>query len=206
LTTRKTSGKIAYVGIFTALAASLCCITPILALIAGAGGIAATFAWIEPIRPYLIGFTILLLVFAWSQKLKPELLNETDCICEEDETSSFWQSKSFLYIITLFTSLLLAFPHYAHIFYRHKHETLNVSGSNIVKHTFDVEGLTCAVCEKHIEYELDELDGILSVKGSYKSSNVVVEFDKSLVDIITIRSTINNKGYRVVDKKIKVGD
>ena len=205
MTTRRISGKAPYIGFFTALVASLCCITPALALISGAGGIATNFSWVEPVRPYLIGFTLLLLVFAWSQKLKPELLKETVCICE-DKTQSFWQSKSFLYFITLFTSLLLTFPHYAHIFYRYKNETLHVSGSNIVEHTFDVQGLTCAVCEKHIEYELDELDGILSVKGSYKRSNVVVEFDNTLVDIIAIRSAINNKGYKVVDKKIKEED
>jgi len=42
------SNKILGVGIFTAVAASLCCITPVLALLAGTSGIASTFSWIEP--------------------------------------------------------------------------------------------------------------------------------------------------------------
>jgi mercuric ion transport protein len=44
--------------IITAITASLCCITPVLALIAGTSGIASTFSWIEPFRPYLIALTI----------------------------------------------------------------------------------------------------------------------------------------------------
>ncbi|PZX67881.1 hypothetical protein LY54_00620, partial [Salegentibacter mishustinae] len=40
-------------GLLTAAAASLCCITPILALISGSAGIASSFSWMEPFRPYL---------------------------------------------------------------------------------------------------------------------------------------------------------
>ncbi|HEY1054273.1 MAG TPA: heavy metal transporter, partial [Emticicia sp.] len=44
-------------GILTAFATSLCCITPVLALLGGASGLASSFSWIEPFRPYLIGLT-----------------------------------------------------------------------------------------------------------------------------------------------------
>ena len=53
--------KAAYGGVLAAVAASLCCIAPVLALLAGTTGVAATFSWLEPFRPYLIGFTILIL-------------------------------------------------------------------------------------------------------------------------------------------------
>ena len=66
-----TDGKLIGTGLLTAIAASLCCITPVLALIAGTSGLASTFSWLEPFRPYFIGLTILVLVFAWFQKLKP---------------------------------------------------------------------------------------------------------------------------------------
>jgi mercuric ion transport protein len=58
-------------GIVTAIASSLCCIVPLLALIAGGSGAATNLSWIEPFHPYLIGFTILVLGYAWYQKLKP---------------------------------------------------------------------------------------------------------------------------------------
>jgi mercuric ion transport protein len=79
----KSDNKLIGTGLLTAITASLCCITPVLALIAGTSGIASTFSWIEPFRPYLIGLTILVLGFAWYQKLKPQ--KEIDCECETDE-------------------------------------------------------------------------------------------------------------------------
>jgi len=60
----KTDNKLIGAGLLTAIAASLCCITPVLALIAGTSGLASTFSWLEPFRPYFIGLTILVLGFA----------------------------------------------------------------------------------------------------------------------------------------------
>jgi len=67
----KTDNKLIGAGLLTAIAASLCCITPVLALIAGTSGLASTFSWLEPFRLYFICSTILVLGFAWYQKLIP---------------------------------------------------------------------------------------------------------------------------------------
>jgi mercuric ion transport protein len=56
-------------GIVLALTASLCCLTPVLALLSGVSGIAATFSFLEPARPCLVSTTVLALGFAWYQKL-----------------------------------------------------------------------------------------------------------------------------------------
>ncbi|MCF6243353.1 MAG: hypothetical protein L3J74_18705, partial [Bacteroidales bacterium] len=48
--TEKTSKRLLGAGIISAVAASLCCITPVLAIIAGSSGIAASFSWLEPLR------------------------------------------------------------------------------------------------------------------------------------------------------------
>ena len=74
-------------GIFAAIAASLCCITPVLAFIGGAGGLASSFSWIEPYRPYLIVATVLIFVFAWYQKLKPQ--KQVGCNCETNNKNHF---------------------------------------------------------------------------------------------------------------------
>lgn len=54
-----------------ALMSSLCCITPVLALIAGTSGLASTFSWLDPARPFFVGITVMVLSFAWYQKLLP---------------------------------------------------------------------------------------------------------------------------------------
>lgn len=198
--TSKTTKSMAYAGILTAIAASLCCITPVLALLAGTSGIASTFSWMEPFRPYLIGLTVLVLAIAWYQKLRPKAKEELDCACEDDQKPSFWQSKSFLFVVTLFSGLMLVFPYYSGVFYtRPSKDIVYVSQSNITQHTFDVEGMTCAGCEAHVENEVNKLDGILSVKASYGNANTVVEYDRTKTDLSEIRKAINSTGYKVVD-------
>ncbi|WP_052184288.1 mercuric transport protein MerTP [Psychroserpens sp. Hel_I_66] len=204
MTPNKTSNTAAYTGIFTAVVASVCCITPVLALIAGTSGIASTFSWVEPFRPYLIGLTIIVLVFAWYQKLRPKTQEEIDCACEDDAKPTFWQSKRFLFIVTVFAGLMLAFPYYSNLFYEQRtKDIVYVSQSNIEKHTFDVEGMTCAGCEAHVESEVNKLDGIISVKASYENANTIVEFDKTKTDLPAIRKAIEKTGYKVVENTTK---
>ena len=74
----KSSGTFTGAGVLTAIAASLCCITPVIALLAGGSSVAANFSWIEPARPYLIGLSIAVLTFAWYLKLKPTKTNDDD--------------------------------------------------------------------------------------------------------------------------------
>ena len=93
----KKQNRLLGAGVLTAITASLCCITPVLAIVAGSSGIAASFSWLEPFRPYLIGSTLLVLGFAWYQTLKPK--KEVECDCEE-EKPKFMQTKLFLGIVT----------------------------------------------------------------------------------------------------------
>ena len=113
----KSSGTYTGAGVLSAFAASLCCITPVIALVAGSSSIAANFSWIEPARPYLIGLSIAVLAFAWYKKLKPAKTSDMDCNCETTRKASFFQSKTFLGIITLFAILMMTFPLYAKVFY-----------------------------------------------------------------------------------------
>jgi mercuric ion transport protein len=104
----KSSGAIASTSLLSAIAASLCCITPVIALLAGSSSVAANFSWIEPARPYLIGLSVAVLAFAWYQQLKPIKSNDPDCNCDT-KNRSFLQSKTFLGIITIFSALMMAF-------------------------------------------------------------------------------------------------
>ena len=55
-----------------AFTASLCCITPLLAFIAGKAALATNFSLARTFTSYLIGLTILFLGFALVSKLKPK--------------------------------------------------------------------------------------------------------------------------------------
>jgi len=95
----------------TAVIASLCCIVPLLALLASIGGFASAFSWIEPIRPYLITFTVVLLSIAWYKILKNQDCH--DCSCKSSNPSSFLQSKLFLILVTIFAILMISYPYYS---------------------------------------------------------------------------------------------
>ncbi|WP_421752537.1 mercuric transport protein MerTP [Croceimicrobium sp.] len=199
----KKSNKLVGAGVLSAVAASLCCITPVLALISGATGVASTFSWMEPARPFLIGITVLVLGFAWYQKLKPRTAEEIECACEEDEKPSFWQSKGFLGIVTVFATLMLAFPNYAHIFYpsNDNKEVMIVNASDIQTVTFEVKGMTCNGCASHVENDVNKLPGIVKVDASYEEAIAKVEFDQSKVSLAQIEEAVNGTGYKVVGKK-----
>ncbi|WP_339652563.1 mercuric transport protein MerTP [uncultured Maribacter sp.] len=192
--------KLIGTSVLTALAASLCCITPVLAVLAGTTGLASTFSWIEPYKPYLIGFTVLVLAFAWYQKFKPKTEAEIDCECD-DEKPKFINSKGFLFLITIFALAMLAFPSYSHIFYSRpdsSKQIVYVEQSNVKEIKVIIEGMTCEGCEAHIESEVNKLDGILKVNADYEAANTIVKYDETKVDLEKIEAAILKTGYKIV--------
>ena len=98
-------------GLLAALAASLCCIAPLIAVLGGISGIASAFSWIEPFRPYLTGFTVVVFAFAWYQQLRKNAAAAENCDCN-GKPEPFLKSKKFLLAVTLLSAVLIAFPYY----------------------------------------------------------------------------------------------
>ena len=196
--TAKSSGTTLGTALLSAIAASLCCITPVIALLASSSSIAANFAWIEPARPYLIGLSIAVLAFAWYQKLKPVKTNDMDC-CDTTKKASFLQSKSFLAVVTAFAILMMTFPLYAKIFYPNpKVQAATVSIiDNKTQVKFTIQGMTCEACELEINNEISKVNAVLAYKTSNATGSSLVTFDKSKVDVKTIEAAINKTGYKV---------
>ena len=192
----KTNNKLIGAGLLTSIAASLCCITPVLALIAGTSGLASTFSWLDPLRPYFIGLTILVLGFAWYQNWKPK--KQIDCNCDTEEKPKFMQSKKFLGIITVFAILMLAFPYYSIVFYsKTEKQNIVVDKSNIQKIEFTISGITCTDCEE----EVNKLTRILNSKTSYENGKTLLAFDNSNTHITAIEKAISATGYSVTNEK-----
>ena len=193
--TDKTSKNAAYTGLFAAIAASSCCIPPFIALIAGVGGSASSLSWIEPFRPYLIGIAVIAIGYAWYNYLKPKDVDS--CGCSTDKPK-WYQTKSFLVGITLFSILSISFPYYAAWLYPNQTKNSStVNQNNMVKTTILIDGMTCDACQSHIDYEINKLPGIVSTKTSYKNKNTTVSFDKTKTNINQIKKAINNTGYQV---------
>ena len=197
MTTTTKSNKSWITGILAAIAASLCCITPLLAFLGGASGLASSFSWVEPYRPYLIGLTVLVFAIGWYQKIKS--LKQIDCDCEADNKKSFWQSKLFLGIVTVIAVLLLAFPYYVKIFYPKPQQAkiIVVDKSNIQIAQLNISGMDCEGCTAHINSKLSKVNGVIEANTSYKNENAIVKFNNSKISIDSIAKAVNSIGYKV---------
>ncbi len=197
---RKADYKWVGAGLLAAITASLCCITPVLAVLSGVSGVAASFSWMEPARPFLITLTIGMLGFAWFKKLKPRNAEEIECACEEDEQPSFWQSKMFLGLVTIFAAGMLAFPSYSGIFFPENNasKTIIVMENDIVEAILKVEGMTCTGCEHSVNYALTSSEGVIEASSSYETGTAFVKFDKSKISIAELAAAVENEtGYKV---------
>lgn len=189
-------------GLLAAITASLCCITPVLAVLSGVSGVAATFSWMEPFRPFLIVLTVGVLGFAWYQKLKPRTPEEIDCACEEDEKPSFWQSRKFLGIVTVFAAVMLAFPSYSGIFFPESNASniVIVDENDIVEASLTVKGMSCTGCEHSVNHALTNSEGVIKASSSYETGIASVKFDKSKISIDELATAVEKEtGYQVID-------
>lgn len=104
-------------GIFATVLASLCCVTPVLAVLAGSSSLASSFSWMQPYHYYLVTLTVLVLLYAWWDKLRPKT-DPIDCAC--DEKKGFFSSKKFLSIVTVFSAIMLTFPQWGYAYFETK--------------------------------------------------------------------------------------
>ena len=183
------------ISVLTALSASVCCITPVLAIMAGTSSLATSFHWLEPFRLYFISASVLGLGMAWFQALKPK--KEEDCNCEPPKKNLFFQSKKFLALITILSFLLITFPTYSKFFFNNNQNIIAEDQNQNKIIELKVSGMTCASCELHIESEVKKLPGVSLVKASYVKGSTTVEFDEQKVKIDKIIEAINFTGYKV---------
>jgi len=189
-------------GVLAALAASSCCIPPVIAAIAGVGGAAGTLSWMEPLRPYLIGLAVIAIGYAWYSHLKPKKDDDPmaiGCGCDI-EKPKWYQTKGFLVGMTLFAAISIGFPYYSGIFFPDsKQEVVISDSSKLQKINVSIDGMTCDACQHHVNSAVNALPGIVVVNSSYKKGNAEVEFDNTQTNIAEIEKAINSTGYKVVD-------
>lgn len=193
------------IGVLAAIAASLCCITPVLALLAGASGAASSLSWLEPARPYLIALAIAALGFAWYRSLTAK----QDVACGPDgscavKKKSFLASRTFLTIITVAAIALIAFPYYSKVFYpkAEKQNVVVVESNNIQTASFQIKGMTCGGCEEHVNSELSKVTGVIESQTSYAKGISTVKFDKSRASVEQLKSAIAKTGYEVTNYQL----
>ncbi|GAC1313926.1 MAG: hypothetical protein NVSMB24_37870 [Mucilaginibacter sp.] len=191
-------------GVIAAFAASLCCITPAIALMGGISGIALSFTWIQPARPYLMGFTLLFFAFAWYQQLRKNTTADDDCSCEFKPVS-FFQSQRFLVVVTLISVIVITFPYYSSVLYAAPKQTATTTTqqSNFKWVQFTVKGMGCADCTRHIDGTLSKVPGVVNVSTSFEKAQTTIGYDPKKTSADSLKNKIIQIGYKAVILKIK---
>ena len=69
----------------------------------------------------------------------------------------------------------------------------------MIKKKLKIEGMHCSSCAMNIDFDLEDLDGVKSVKTSYARQICEVEFDEEKISNQAIIQTIKKTGYTVID-------
>ena len=67
--------------------------------------------------------------------------------------------------------------------------------NKIEKQTFEIEGMSCAVCAGVIERTLNKLEGVNSALVNYASHAAVIEFEPAVIPPEKLQSAVQSAGY-----------
>lgn len=178
MSSKKSNKAFLGTSILLAITSSLCCIAPLLAIVGGIGGFASSLSWVEPLRPYLIALTIVVLGLGFYQAYKPVKVD--NCGCSTKEKKSLLESKKFLWIITIVSTLLISFPYYSKVFSSPvEKNNITVDKDKIGEAVLHIEGMSCQACEGHVIKALMSQPGVIEATSSYEDGIAKVKFDKS---------------------------
>ncbi len=212
------SGKNLFLGsaIVAAVASSLCCILPVLAIAFGLGafGIASFF---ETLRPYLLFVVVMALAFSFYQTyFRREKCDEGQA-CSTKPIGRF--NQIILWAATIGIAVFAFFPYYSGYIVtaldkpQPTTEVNQVAAENPVNPNeaenamveaedqsrktvvITVDGMTCEACASHIGVALKRIKGIYSASASYPEKNVKVVYNPKQVTIERIKQAIRDAGY-----------
>ncbi|MEW6580527.1 MAG: mercuric ion transporter MerT [Chloroflexota bacterium] len=113
------NGRCALIGgVIAAVAASLCCVGPLVLVMLGVGGAwVGNLAVLEPFRPYFLGAAIIALFFAWKKiyRAPAAAACTPGSLCALPQTNRLY--KVLFWIVAVLVALALVFPYLAPLFY-----------------------------------------------------------------------------------------
>lgn len=197
-------------GIFTALLASTCCISPLLSLAGAIGVSAAQLTWLISVKPYLIALSLLAIAYNLYLAYKPQ--RQACCTVEgsghgKGNGRGVFHSKAFLWVVVILTLLLLLAPYASQaksaeipIGYT-KDITLLQEKKKIVKTSFKIEKMTQSCCVGIIEYSLKEVRGYVKSEADVNTRILTVHYDSDATTKKKILDAINKTPYKATEVK-----
>ncbi|MFR7811305.1 MAG: cation transporter [Butyricimonas faecihominis] len=74
-----------------------------------------------------------------------------------------------------------------------------MSGKEIhTKETFQVLGMSCAVCALNVETTLGAQEGVYEAKVNFAGSTVLVDYDPQVITPVELQKAVESAGYELV--------
>lgn len=68
-----------------------------------------------------------------------------------------------------------------------------------MKNELRVTGMSCGGCQLLVKEALEELQGVVEAEASFRDGIVAVDFDPEAVSMATIKTVIEEQGFKVQD-------
>ncbi|MEJ7863027.1 MAG: mercuric transporter MerT family protein [Pyrinomonadaceae bacterium] len=190
--------------VFAAIASSLCCVLPLIAVVFGLGAFGAATAF-DTLRPYLLVLAFAALAFSfYSLYFRREECAEGQS-CATKPVNKI--NQLFLWVGLLAISAFALAPYYTGYLMAAASQPPQVSSEKMPAASaeesqanktviIEVDGMTCAGCEPHINDTLKQLNGVFSAEASYQNKNVKVVFNPKQITLEQIKKAIDEIGYK----------
>lgn len=187
----------------TAVAASACCVLPLILLGLGVGGAwASSLQFLEPVRPVFAALTLMLLGFALYRAYQtPAVACSTVEHCPT--TRPPWATRAMLWGITPLILVLLALPYFFPVFFgddetpraRPAGAPTSQPSTTATQVVLRVEGITCAACTVTVKKSPAAIDGVQNATVTVDPPQAVVNYDPSRTSTQLIMKATADSGY-----------
>ena len=181
--------------VVAAIAASACCILPLLLGAASVGTVGLSAA-LTPYRPYFIILTVLLLGGAFYFTYRPQKAEcETDCDAKSVHARRI--SRALLWVVTFFTVGALAYPNIAAYHARASDSSISIVAVSVKAQTvlFTIPSMDCAACAVNIADTLHKTPGVYDAKVDFDTKQANVRYNAALIGVPKLRETIDRTGF-----------
>jgi len=184
--------------VLSAIAASLCCIGPLVAVVLGASGFAAA-ALFAKWRPLFLTITVLLLVTAWYLTYwRPKADNCSTDGCARNSVAKW--NKVALWLATAFVVAIAAFPTFsraaAQLFVPVGASTIGPSQVKIAALQVNIPSMDCGACAVGIQAKLNKQDGVQGAQVDFATKTAVIRFEPGKLSPEKVTALIDETGFK----------
>lgn len=185
--------------LLAALAASSCCIGPLVLAALGIGG-AGAFAAVGAYRPYILAATAVLLAggfYLTYRKPRTAPAEGDACGCEKPSPKAGRAARIGLWIATGMVVLFAAAPNLLACFASRGQQGVvaTTAGASLKRATIYVEGMDCEACATHIRGALGKVGGFHDLTLDLKAQAITVAYEPAAGRLQAYVAAINDLGY-----------